>query len=100
MKFNNENLRDFLTLIKKIYITEKTLNNKKENKYTFISNRTINKNLIKIIFEKILKLKLKKINIINLPKNSKKIGIQKIQKPQYKKFIVTLADNIKFPYNY
>ncbi len=72
-------MRNFITLlnlIKFIHISEKSILILKKNYYTFIVDQSLTKDEIKYFFNIFLNLKIKKLNILNLKNNTKKIYIQ------------------------
>ena len=71
-------------------ITEKATSLSEFNKVVFKVRDDINKNVIKKNIEKIFKVKVVKINTINLKGKSKLVRNKKSYKSGYKKAIVTL----------
>ena len=71
-------------------ITEKSTSLSEFNKIVFKVNKGANKNSIKKSIEKIFKVKVVKINTINLKGKTKMVRNKKAYKPSYKKAIVTL----------
>jgi|TARA_B100001245_G_C22795875_1_gene383738 large subunit ribosomal protein L23 len=71
-------------------ITEKATSLSELNKIVFKVHKGANKNSIKKSIEKIFKVKVTKINTINLKGKSKIVRGKKSIKPGYKKAIVTL----------
>ena len=71
-------------------ITEKATSLSEYNKIVFKVHKGANKNSIKKSIEKIFKVKVVKINTINLKGKSKMVRNKKAYKPSYKKAIVTL----------
>jgi len=71
-------------------VTEKATSLSEYNKIVFKVNKGANKNSIKKSIEKIFKVKVVKINTINLKGKSKMVKNKKAYKPGYKKAIVTL----------
>lgn len=67
-----------------------------KNVYTFLVAKKLNKLQIKTLLEQFFEIKLKSIRTQNLPLKYKKIKNKLIKKPQFKKVIVTLQDNIKY----
>ena len=83
----------YYDLIRKPIITEKTTILSEQNKYTFYVDKIARKPILKKAIEEIFKVKVKKVNILNVKGKKKKfkgiIGYQ-INK---KKAIVTLEKN-------
>ena len=71
-------------------ITEKSTSLSEHNKIVFKVHKGANKNSIKKSIEKIFKVKVVKINTINLKGKTKVVKNKKAFKPSYKKAIVTL----------
>ena len=71
-------------------ITEKATSMSEYNKIVFKVHKGANKNSIKKSIEKIFKVKVIKINTINLKGKTKIVRNKKAFKPSYKKAIVTL----------
>jgi len=71
-------------------ITEKTLRLAKENKYTFLVERGINKEQIKNAVEKIFNVKVIKVRTINYQKRQRGLTKIKSTRPKFKKAIVQL----------
>ena len=71
-------------------ITEKATSLSELNKIVFKVHKGANKNSIKKSIEKIFKVKVTKINTINLKGKTKIVKGKKSIKPGYKKAIVTL----------
>ena len=71
-------------------ITEKSTSLSEHNKIVFKVDRGASKSLIKKNIEKIFKVKVVKVNTINLKGKSKIVKNKKTFKPGYKKAIITL----------
>ena len=71
-------------------VTEKATSLSEYNKIVFKVHKGANKNSIKKSIEKIFKVKVVKINTINLKGKTKLVRGKKTKKPDYKKAIVTL----------
>ena len=71
-------------------ITEKATSLSEYNKIVFKVHKGANKNSIKKSIEKIFKVKVVKINTINIEGKTKMVRNKKAYKPSYKKAIVTL----------
>lgn len=73
-------------------ITEKSMNKKAENVYTFKANKKANKNQIKKAVEEAFSVKVKSVNTINTKAKRKRVGKYPGMTKTYKKAIVTLCD--------
>jgi len=71
-------------------VTEKSTSLSEHNKIVFKVHKGANKKSIKKSIEKIFKVKVVKINTINLKGKVKMVRNKKAFKPSYKKAIVTL----------
>ena len=71
-------------------VTEKSTNHSERNKIVFKVNKYLNKTLIKKNIEKIFKVEVTKINIVNKKNRIKSTRGKKVKIPGYKKAIVTL----------
>ena len=71
-------------------VTEKSTNQSDQNKIVFKVNRNFNKKLIKKNIEKIFKVEVTKINIVNKKSRVKSTRGKKSKVPGFKKAIVTL----------
>ncbi len=77
-------------VIIKPVITEKTTGLMEENKYCFIVDRRANKVQIRQAVEEIFKVRVKKVNTMNLLGKVKRMGRFEGRTPSVKKAIVTL----------
>ena len=71
-------------------VTEKSTNQSELNKIVFKVNKKFNKKLIKKNIEKIFKVEVTKVNIINKKSKTKSTRGRKVKIPGFKKAIVTL----------
>ena len=71
-------------------VTEKSTNQSEFNKIVFKVNKTYNKKLIKKNIEKIFKVEVTKVNIVNKKSKIKLTRGRKVKKTGFKKAIVTL----------
>ena len=71
-------------------VTEKSTNLSEMNKVVFKVNRSLNKKSVKNSIEKIFKVNVIKVNIINKQSRLKTVRGKKIKVRGYKKAIVTL----------
>nr|YP_009392095.1 ribosomal protein L23 [Periphykon beckeri]ARW60443.1 ribosomal protein L23 [Periphykon beckeri] len=86
----NKNTQIVPDIIKYPIITDKTTKSIENNKYYFKVTKNSNKYEIKTAIEQIFNVKVKKINTLNIPNKTKKIGKFKGQITQYKKAIIQL----------
>ncbi len=71
-------------------VTEKSTNQSEFNKIVFKVNKKLNKKIIKKNIEKIFKVEVIKVNIVNKKTKIKSTRGRKVKVPGYKKAIVTL----------
>ena len=71
-------------------VTEKSTNQSEQNKIVFKVNKEFSKKLIKKNVEKIFKVEVTKINIVNKKPKIRTTRGKKVKVPGYKKAIVTL----------
>ena len=71
-------------------VTEKSTNMSEMNKVVFKVNRSINKKIVKKSIEKIFKVNVVKVNIINKQSRSRVVRGKRVRVQGYKKAIVTL----------
>ena len=76
--------------IKSPIVTEKSTNLSEQNKIVFKVNKSLNKKLIKKNIEKIFKVEVIKVNIVNKKNRVKSTRGKKVKLPGFKKAIVTL----------
>lgn len=88
-------MRDARDVIVRPIVTEKTMNLLADNKYTFIVDRNANKTEIRKAVEEIFKVKVDKVNTINVKGKKKRMGRFQGTTPQRKKAIVTLKPGHK-----
>lgn len=79
-------------LIKPI-ITEKSTDLlSSDNRYTFVVSRRANKTQIKLAVEEIFKVKVERVNTVNVRGKLKRQGQTQGRRPDIKKAYITLAD--------
>ena len=71
-------------------VTEKSTNQSENNKIVFKVNKKFNKKLIKKNIEKIFKVEVTKVNIVNKKSKLNVTRGRKVRVPGYKKAIVSL----------
>ncbi|MGF7058325.1 50S ribosomal protein L23 [Brassicibacter mesophilus] len=82
-------------IIIKPVVTEQSMNNMAENKYTFVVDKKANKTEIKNALEQIFGVKVEKVNTINMEGKVKRQGVHIGRRPNWKKAIVTLTKDSK-----
>lgn len=85
--------RDLIDLVRKPVITEKAIVLLEQNKYVFDVAKKATKPDIKKAIETLFEVKVTKINVQNLPPKKRRMGKYMGKKPQYKRAIVTLAED-------
>lgn len=76
-------------------ITEKSMSDMAEKKYTFVVDKRANKTEIKNAIEQIFGVKVKKVNTMNMKGKVKRMGMNVGRRPNWKKAIVTLKEDSK-----
>ena len=85
-------MKNFDIIIRPI-ITEQSMAQMDENKYTFEVAKTSNKSEIKKAIEEIFSVKVAKVNTMNMTGKVKRQGMNVGKRPNWKKAIVTLTDD-------
>ncbi|HEY8363228.1 MAG TPA: 50S ribosomal protein L23 [Tissierellaceae bacterium] len=88
-------MRDPHDIIIKPVITEKSMEDMAEGKYTFIVDKKSNKIEIKKAVEAIFGVKVAKVNTINMRGKVKRQGLTSGKRPDWKKAIVKLTEDSK-----
>ena len=81
-----------LNLIKKPVITEKSTTNAQFNKYVFEVRNDANKRTVKETIEEIYKVKVEKLNSLNVKSKPKVFKGQRGSRSELKRIIVTLKE--------
>ena len=87
-------MKNFDIIIRPI-ITEKTMADMEEDKYTFEVAKKSNKSEIKKAIESIFSVKVAKVNTMNMTGKVKRQGMNIGKRPNWKKAIVTLTEDSK-----
>lgn len=82
-------------LVESPHLTEKGVGFSQLNKYSFKVSGRANKLEIKKAVEKLYKVKVKKVNMLNAPSKFRRLGRQSGRRAGYKKAIVTLNRGYK-----
>ncbi len=82
-------------IIRKPVISEKSMNEMADKKYTFIVDINANKTEIKKAMEEVFKVKVEKVNTIRMMGKMKRQGQHEGRRPSFKKAIVTLTADSK-----
>ncbi|MDY3118792.1 MAG: 50S ribosomal protein L23 [Peptoniphilus sp.] len=85
-------MKNFDIILRPI-ITEKSMEDMENNKYTFEVAKTSNKSEIKKAIESIFSVKVAKVNTMNMTGKVKRQGVNVGKRPNWKKAIVTLTDD-------
>jgi large subunit ribosomal protein L23 len=81
------------------HVTEKATLMNSQNKYTFKVAKSSNKIEIRRAIEKLYKVKVIKVTIVNIPSKTKRIGRNEGQRGGLKKAIITLKQGDKIETN-
>jgi large subunit ribosomal protein L23 len=91
-------MKDARDIIIAPVVSEKSMSNiKKNNTYTFKVDKKANKIEIRNAIEEIFKVKVKKVNTMNVRGKKRRLGAHEGKKPDWKKAMVKLnkGDNIE-----
>ncbi len=88
-------MKDPRDILRKPVITEKSTSLLEENKYTFIVDPRSNKTEIKYAVENVFKVKVLKVNTMNVKGKYKRVRNIRGKTPDTKKAIVTLKEGDK-----
>lgn len=80
-------------IIRKPIVTEKSMEDMENKKYTFEVDKNATKIEIKAAIEEIFNVKVKKINTMNMQGKLKRQGAHMGRRPSWKKAIVKLTDD-------
>lgn len=82
-------------IVRKPVITEKSMNEMADKKYTFIVDVNANKTEIKKAIEDVFKVKVDRVNTVRVLGKMKRMGKNEGRRPSYKKAIVKLTAESK-----
>ena len=82
-------------IIIKPIVTERSMDDMNDNKYTFVVDRKSNKTEIKSAVEKVFGVKVSKVNTMNVLGKIKRQGATSGKRADWKKAIVTLSPESK-----
>lgn len=82
-------------IIIKPIITEKSMDDMAEGKYTFMVDKRANKSEIKKAVESVFDVKVKDVNTMNVLGKIKRQGMHSGRRPSWKKAIIKLTDDSK-----
>ncbi len=86
---------DAYDIILRPIITEKSMDDMNEKKYTFRVNKKTNKTEVKKAIEKIFGVEVEKVNIMNVRGKKKRQGVAVGKTSDWKKAIVKLTESSK-----
>ncbi|KNF08021.1 50S ribosomal protein L23 [Gottschalkia purinilytica] len=82
-------------IIIKPVVTEQSMSNMSEGKYTFVVDKKANKTEIKNAIEKVFGVKVEQVNTMNMQGKMKRMGVHVGRRASWKKAIVTLTADSK-----
>lgn len=85
----------FYDVIKRPVVTERSMFAQSERKYTFEVAKSATKIDVKNAIENIFKVKVDKVNIMNVQGKEKRMGVHTGRRPSWKKAIVKLTEDSK-----
>jgi large subunit ribosomal protein L23 len=77
------------------HVTEKAINMGRQNKYIFKVNPNANKSEVKKAIAELYGVKVMDVNVVNIPRKKKRVGMREGFKSGFKKAVVTLAEGDK-----
>lgn len=80
-------------IVKRPIVTEQSMEQMEENKYTFEVEKNATKPEIKEAIEEIFGVKVERISTMNVRGKLKRQGVHQGRRPSWKKAIVTLTDD-------
>ena len=84
-------------IIIKPVVTENSMDDMADGKYTFVVDRRANKTEIKNAIEQIFDVKVDKVNTMNMKGKMKRMGVHQGRRANWKKAIVRLSEgNIEY----
>jgi large subunit ribosomal protein L23 len=85
-------MKDLYQVIKRPLVTEKSTRQKETfNQVAFEVDRRANRSEVKLAVEKLFKVKVLRVNLMQLEGKKKRVGRQVGRKPDWKKALVRLA---------
>lgn len=84
-------------VLRRPLVTEKSLRLQEQGRYTFEVDPMANKGIVKQAVERLFGVDVVQVNIIRVKGKRKRFGPRWMQKPGYKKAIVTLKPGQKIP---
>jgi large subunit ribosomal protein L23 len=91
-------MKDYRDVIIRPIITEQTVANQDQNKYTFEVAKNTNKIEVRQAVEYLFGVKVEKVNILNVKPTTKRYGRHIGKVSGYKKAVVTLAPGQEIDY--
>lgn len=88
-------MADVHDIIKRPLLTEKSMGQMADKRYTFEVDKNANKHQIKAAVEEIFNVKVKKVNTMIVKGKPKRLGRYEGKRPDWKKAIVTLTEDSK-----
>lgn len=82
-------------IIRKPVITEKSMAEMAERKYTFIVHTSANKVQIKRAIEEVFGVKVEDVNTMNIEGKTKRVGVHVGKRASYKKATIKLTEDSK-----
>ncbi|MDD5311752.1 MAG: 50S ribosomal protein L23 [Dehalococcoidia bacterium] len=85
-------------ILRRPLVTEKVSRLGEQNKYAFEVNKKASKEQIKQAVEKSFKVGVIRVNIINVPGETRRLGRRAVTRASWKKAVVTLKEGDKIQY--
>ncbi|MCY6483496.1 50S ribosomal protein L23 [Clostridium aestuarii] len=88
-------MKNSYDIIRRPVITEKSMSDMADRKYTFIVDIHANKSQIKRAAEEIFDVKIEKVNTVKVMGKIKRVGVHVGKRADYKKAMITLTPESK-----
>lgn len=85
-------------IIKRPIVTERSMGEMADGKYTFEVSLTANKTYVKQAIEEIFKVKVSQVNTMRMHGKTRRQGRTQGRRPDWKKAVVTLEEGQKIPF--
>ena len=85
-------------VLRRPLVTEKGTRLSENHKYVFEVDKKASKGQVKLAVEKVFKVDVVSVNIINTPGETKRMGKRDVTRPSWKKAVVTLKEGDKIQF--
>ncbi len=85
-------------VLRRPLVTEKSTRLSERNKYVFEVDKRSTKDQVRLAVEKAFKVDVVSVNIIKVPGETKRMGRREVNRPAWKKAVVTLKEGDKIQF--